>query len=752
MAYSTYLGSTSQINVTGGLVGTGSGLNNYGGNGQVLSYQYSTYTTPTVSQPTITYPKVDVGQTETVTATISGGTPNYVGNLLVTNSLPSLTQTIAVTSQSGTSLSSSWTVATNEIGAETANYVLWDSVPTAFNSIPSSSFSVYAAMGSLSTTGAVIDNGQSNTITASWSGGAPNFAVTLFSGSSPSLCSSDTTFVSSASGLTGQTTTFSGIAPSSTTYYCIGITDGSTQVATANQVTPSAITVDAAPTLTSLTPSNSILDLGQSVTYNVILSNGAGPFTVNLMYGTNLISSLTNKWSPNTLTFTAYVPLAISANVFYVVANDLGTTLPYGFNSVTSTIAIYPAMNSIGWTASNTFIDLTQWQKLTSAVSNGAPSYAYTFSIYNALGSCRSQSYVNSVTSNAYFWQTGTGDCGTGWLTANIAIADSATTNFISTNTLSYYVSAWPSAYVATSPILPNSLNLGQNFLIAASVLRGTSGFTYNFIIANAVTNKLIASSGSQSSNTFDWSIPSSAFGNTIEANVIVTDSATTNAIVNSLYASTLTLLNPPTLTIQPALTFISGASGAQAIALPTPSGDGIILYINGVQVASTAYPQTGALIFPLTGLSPGTYTVMAEDSVTGVSSSVTVSVSSSSPGGGGGGGSSSPSTTTIAYLPNVTVTTAPSCRNSSTQNQFNNYLTKAYAAGVVLTINSNSVNLPYSLMLGIALMLLTVSLYVAYYGRNRKYRDYAFAWPLIILIIELVLFLGVSTLVIACG
>ena len=42
MAYSTYLGSTSQINVTGGLVGTGSGHNNYGGNGQVLSYQYST--------------------------------------------------------------------------------------------------------------------------------------------------------------------------------------------------------------------------------------------------------------------------------------------------------------------------------------------------------------------------------------------------------------------------------------------------------------------------------------------------------------------------------------------------------------------------------------------------------------------------------------------------------------------------------------------------------------------------------------
>src|SRR5208283_2514448 len=45
------------------------------------------------------------------------------------------------------------------------------------------------------------------------------------------------------------------------------------------------ITVNTAPTLTLPLASNTVIDSGQSVTFNTILAGGTGPFTVNLVNG-----------------------------------------------------------------------------------------------------------------------------------------------------------------------------------------------------------------------------------------------------------------------------------------------------------------------------------------------------------------------------------------------------------------------------------------------------------------------------------
>ncbi len=242
---------------------------------QFFAVQIVVNAAPSISQPTPTSAKVDVGQTQTITATITGGTPSYIGNAIITNT-GSITNTITMPNQTGTSLSSTWTTASNEIGTETGNFVMSDSVSTSFNSIPSTSWTMYNTLSSLTTTGATIANGQSNTITANWTGGAPNFAVTLFSGSS-STCSSDTTVANTASGVSGQSTTFV-VSPTISTYYCIGVKDSATTAVSANQVTAAQIVVFVPQTsqttiLLNGAPANS---LGVNVTNNV-------PVTTNIL-------------------------------------------------------------------------------------------------------------------------------------------------------------------------------------------------------------------------------------------------------------------------------------------------------------------------------------------------------------------------------------------------------------------------------------------------------------------------------------
>ena len=87
----------------------------------------------------------------------------------------------------------------------------------------------------------------------------------------------------------------------------------------------------------------------------------------------------------------------------------------------------------------------------------------------------------------------------------------------------------------------------------------GTSPYTYNYQVYNSVTNAVLVSaiySGvSSTSNTFTWVAPSNTLGNTIQAKVLVTDSATQPVTLTSANTITISIINSYTPPTTPSLT-----------------------------------------------------------------------------------------------------------------------------------------------------------------------------------------------------
>ena len=112
------------------------------------------------------------------------------------------------------------------------------------------------------------------------------------------------------------------------------------------------------PTATALTPSNVILDAGQLITYNVLISGGVGPFTVNLVHAGNVVDTIVMSagFSGNVLLIPTppNTPPANTVSVtFNVIATDSGTTPPFVFTSPSNTITVNPAP-TVSLTASST--------------------------------------------------------------------------------------------------------------------------------------------------------------------------------------------------------------------------------------------------------------------------------------------------------------------------------------------------------------------------------------------------------------
>ncbi|MDE1834191.1 MAG: YncE family protein, partial [Candidatus Micrarchaeota archaeon] len=81
-----------------------------------------------------------------------------------------------------------------------------------------------------------------------------------------------------------------------------------------------------------------------------------------------------------------------------------------------------------------------------------------------------------------------------------------------------------------------------QYELLSAYETGGTPPYTYNFIVYNSVT-KIQVANMLTTSNTFLWQVTGNT-GNTINANVSVSDSATTSYEANSIHTSTITVVN----------------------------------------------------------------------------------------------------------------------------------------------------------------------------------------------------------------
>ena len=105
----------------------------------------------------------------------------------------------------------------------------------------------------------------------------------------------------------------------------------------------------------------------------------------------------------------------------------------------------------------------------------------------------------------------------------------------------------------------PSTQSPGNTLTWTTSFSGGSAPYTYNWTVYNTVTGAVIINqtwtANSYTGNAFSWTIPANMAGNTINANVFVTDSATTSVTLNSVNSGTITIVPPYTAPSTPTLT-----------------------------------------------------------------------------------------------------------------------------------------------------------------------------------------------------
>ncbi len=339
------------------------------------------------------------------------------------------------------------------------------------------------------------------------------------------------------------------------------------------------ITSATTATATQLTPSNVLIDSGQYVTYNVLISNANVPFTANLVLVSNSI------------------PITINGNI-------------YSASSVINTIS----------SSTNGIITFNSLLIATTSTTGGTVSF-------------------------------------------NVIATDNTPTTF---NSITNSITVSPALGTPTQPtISANKLDEGQPITFNTFVSGGTSPYTYNFIISSSTNTMDIITSNSQTSNSFTWT--TSAPGNFV-ANVIVTDSATTNAVTNSIYSLPFVVYSTYSVSISPQTgTYILGQN--ETLTAVTSGGTSPFSYqwyneTNGTATAISGATSSTMLVPFNLGGSTFKYMVSVEDSssIPQISNSVgTYTINYPPASNGGGVPSSIPPITTPPPSTNITNITKPS-------------------------------------------------------------------------------------------
>ena len=213
-----------------------------------------------------------------------------------------------------------------------------------------------------------------------------------------------------------------------------------------------------------------------------------------------------------------------------------------------------------------------------------------------------------------------------------MVITDSASTPVTATS--AYTAATTINAVLAPTLTATNTVNIDQNQFIAftANTNGGSpgAGFTYNYIISNSVTNLQLFSNTvvtTSVSNTFTWQANALYVGNSIRANVIITDTANTPVTANSVYTAATTIHSQPTIIL-----YVQSANGVvtnsialgdsftiNAVVNGGSAGTGNFLYtwtLNGAAAVSTNTVNTlissNTLTVPIVGVYA--YNVIATD------------------------------------------------------------------------------------------------------------------------------------------
>ncbi|MDE1871665.1 MAG: hypothetical protein KGI06_05510, partial [Candidatus Micrarchaeota archaeon] len=266
----------------------------------------------------------------------------------------------------------------------------------------------------------------------------------------------------------------------------------------------------------------------------------------------------------NQLTWT-FIANSPGTNTFQynVIVTD-SATIPTTVNSITNTITVNPALATPTISASNTpSIDTGQYEVFTATESGGTSPYTYDFTVFNSVDN--SVLATQSGSSSVFSWQVPASDAGN-TIEANVAVTDSASTpvtlNSASTSTITVNQAMTTPSITTPSP---STQQTGNTLTWTTSFTGGISPYTYNWNVYNTVTGTVLANmlwaGNAFTGNSFSDTIPASWVGNTINANVAVTDSASVPVTLNSVFSGTITIVQPVSCTFSISNTVINFGS-----------------------------------------------------------------------------------------------------------------------------------------------------------------------------------------------
>ena len=340
--------------------------------------------------------------------------------------------------------------------------------------------------------------------------------------------------------------------PTATTYYCLVIDSGGTFY---NSGTSNIIISTTMPTpALSSCPSSTTLDAGETVSCTASVPGGVSPYAYNWLISNSItnaiaanvlftgISLVSNSFSHTTLS----ADVANSPEQLNVIVTDSNSNT---VNSIySSTFVINPDLSTLSLTPSNPSIDSGQSVTFTSTWSGGTTDY--TAKLYSSststcnTGSTLFQTLSYLTSGSASF--TAVSPNSTTYYC--IFVTDSATTPTSATSgtDLINVNPALGTPTLSSSPTLPSTQAVGNTITFTSSWSGGTAPYTANYLIVNTITGSLIANALytgiTGTTNSFAWTIPLADGGNTVQANIIVTDSASTPESTNSINSGTLTI------------------------------------------------------------------------------------------------------------------------------------------------------------------------------------------------------------------
>ena len=154
-----------------------------------------------------------------------------------------------------------------------------------------------------------------------------------------------------------------------------------------------------------------------------------------------------------------------------------------------------------------------------------------------------------------------------------------------------------PSLTASNTP----TVDTGQYEAFGSSWTGGTLPYTANYLVFNTVTDALIANALyigiTGTSNTFLWLVPTADAGNTISANVFITDSASNPVTVNSIQLSSITISQSTTTSTTSTSTSTSSTTLTTTIASSGSGGGsgsgGVIIHPPSTSVSSISTSST---------------------------------------------------------------------------------------------------------------------------------------------------------------